>query len=125
MRFCILFGAAMVVALLAVTGIASAAPSGTSPYTCTGGDIPSGNYASITVTGFCDVVPDAEISVGDNLNVAAGAFFDAQSAPATITVGHNVTAGAGSVLGLGCQPFGFVPRAAHPCSVEETGHSVI
>jgi hypothetical protein len=124
MRSLILFGAAVVVALLGVTGIASAAPSG-SPYTCTGGDIPSGNYASITVTGFCDVVPDAVISVSGNLNVAPGAFFDAQSAPSTITVGHNVTAGAGSVFGLGCQPFGYVPHAAHPCAVEEEGHSVI
>jgi hypothetical protein len=127
MRSRILFGAAMVVALLGVTGIASAAPSGASPYTCTGGDIPSGNYASITVTGFCDVVPNAVINVTGNLNVAAGALFDAQSAPSTITVGHNVTAGAGSLLGLGCQPFGFVPHAAHPCTAEgyQDGHSVI
>src|SRR6516225_11685580 len=125
MRPRILLGAAMVVALLGITGTASAAPSGTQPYTCTGGDIPSGNYSSITVTGFCDVVPDAVINVSGNVNVAPGAVFDAQSAPSTITVGHNVTAGAGSLLGLGCQPFGFVPHAAHPCTVEEDGHSVI
>ena len=125
MRFRIVFGAAMVVALLGITGIASAAPSGTSPYTCTGGDIPSGNYSSITVTGFCDVVPDAVISISGNLKVAAGAFFDAQSAPSTITVGHNVIAGAGSVLGLGCQPFGYVAHAPHTCAIEPDGHSVI
>src|SRR5215813_10123128 len=111
MRFRILFGAAAAVALLGTTGIASAAPAGGSPYTCAGGDIPSGTYASITVTGFCDVVPDAVINVAGNLNVAAGALFDAQSAPSTISVGHNVTAGAGSLLGLGCQPFGYVPHA--------------
>jgi hypothetical protein len=53
--------------------------------------------------------------------------FDAQSAPSTITVGHNVTAATGSLLGLGCQPFGYVPHAAHPCSSPgfEDGHSVI
>src|SRR5689334_17628232 len=126
MRFRILFGAAMVVGLLATTGIASAAPS-SAPYTCTDGGIPSGTYASITVTGFCGVVPDAVINVVGNINVAAGAVFDAQSAPSTITVGHNVTAGAGSLLRLGCQPFGFVPHAAHPCTAEgyEDGHSVI
>ena len=123
MRF-ILFGAAMVVALLVVTGIASAVRPARI-FTCAGGDIPSGNYASITVTGFCDVVPHAVISIGDNLNVAAGAFFDAQSAPSTITVGHNVTAAAGSLLGLGCQPFGYVPHAAHPCAPGVTAHSVI
>lgn len=120
----ILFGAAMVVALLGITGIASAAPS-RSPYTCTGGDIPSGTYASITVTGFCDVVPDAVITVAGNLSVAPGAFFDAQSAPSTITIGHNVTAGAGSIVGLGCQPFGYVAHAPHTCAVEPDGHSVI
>ena len=125
MGFRSLFGVAMVVALLGVTGIASAAPSGAQPYTCTGGHIPSGSYASITVTGVCDVVPHAVISIGDNLNVAAGAVFDAQSAPSTITIGHNVTASAGSLLGLGCQPFGYVPHAAHPCTVEAMGHSVI
>jgi hypothetical protein len=52
--------------------------------------------------------------------------FDAQSAPSTITVGHNVTAGLGSLLGLGCQYFGYVPHAAHPCAVEpDTGFSAI
>lgn len=126
MRFRFLLGAAMVVGVLGITGIASAAPSGAQPYTCAGGDIPSGSYSSITVTGFCDVVPDAVISVVGNINVAPGALFDAQSAPSTITVGHNVTAGAGSLLGLGCQYFGYVPHAAHPCAVEsDTGFSVI
>jgi hypothetical protein len=51
----------------------------------------------------CNVVPDAVINVAGNIDVAAGAVLDAQSAPSTITVGHNVTAGAGSLLRLGCQ----------------------
>jgi hypothetical protein len=125
MKFRILVGAATVVALLVATGIASAAPSGASPYTCTGGDIGSGTYASITVTGFCDVVPDAVIKVVGNINVAAGGVFDAQSAPSTITVGHNVTAGAGSGLGLGCQA--NTAHAPHPCMAVgyENGASVI
>ena len=122
MKFRILFGAAMMVAssvavatgLVGTTSIASAHPSSTRPmaYTCTGGDfasgtftsIPSGNYASITVKGACQPAPDAVINVVGNINVAPGAVFDAQSAPSTITVGHNVTAGSGSLLGLGCQP---------------------
>jgi len=94
-------------------------------YTCTGGDIPSGNYASITVTGFCDVPADAVISVVGNLNVGAGAFLDAQSAPSTITVGHNVTAAAGSLVGLGCQPGSYTHNSGHACAVEPDGHSVI
>lgn len=71
------------------------------------------------------MVPDAVIQVAGNLNVAPGAFFDAQSAPATVTVGRNVTAAAGSVVGLGCQPRSLVQNSAHPCTVEPEGHSVI
>ena len=127
MRRLVLLMTALVTAtgiVVASTGVAGAAPSST-PYTCAGGDIPSGTYASITVTGFCDVVPDAVINVVGNLDVAAGAFFDAQSAPSTITVGHNVTAAAGSIFGLGCQPFGYVAHAPHTCAIEPDGHSVI
>jgi hypothetical protein len=121
MRFRILFGAAVVVGLLGTTGIAGAA--GAAGYTCTSGDIASGNYASITVTGFCDVVPDAVINVVGNINVASGAVFNAQSVASTITVGHNVTAGAGSGLGLGCQT--NTVAAPHPCRLEPNGNSVI
>ena len=123
MRSRILLGAAVVVALLGTTGIASAAPSGVAPYTCAGGDIPTGNYASITVTGLCGVVPDAVINVVGNINVAAGAVFDAEAVASTITVGHNVTAAAGSGLGLGCQS--NVAHAPHPCRFEPAGNSVI
>jgi hypothetical protein len=84
-------------------------------YTCTGGEIPSGNYASITVTGFCSVPADAVIHVVGNVNVEAGAMLDAQSAPSTITVDRNVTAAAGSFLGLGCQPPSFTGNSGHPC----------
>ena len=92
-------------------------------YTCTGGEIPSGNYASVTVTGVCDVPADAVISVVGNVTVAAGAKLDAQSAPSTITVGRNVIAVRGSLLGLGCQP--DTDHAGHPCTVEPDGHSTI
>ena len=114
-------GAAALV--LSGTALASAAGSSTSPYTCTGGDIPSGSYASITVTGFCNVPDNAVITVVGNVNVAAGAVLDAQSAPSTITVGHNVTAAPGSLLGLGCQP--NAAHVGHPCTVEPDGHSTI
>src|SRR5207302_181036 len=75
MRFRIALGAVMVMGLCAVVaaGIASAAPPNN--YTCSGGSIPGGNYASITVTGFCDVVPDAVINVSGNINVAPDALF--------------------------------------------------
>lgn len=140
MKSRILFGAAVMASSAAVsTGlvgtatVASAAPSGPA-YTCSGGDfasgtftsIPSGNYASITVTGVCNIVPDAVINVVGNINVASGAVLDAQSAPSTITVGHNVTAASGSVLALGCQPTNTIGMfAGVPCVVEPDGHTDI
>ncbi len=144
MKFRILFGAAMMVAssvamatgLVGTTGIASAHPSSTRPmaYTCTGGDfasgnltsIPSGIYASITVKGACAVAPDAVITVVGNVKVASGAVLDAQSAPSTITVRHNVTAAPGSLLGLGCLPNPTATSTTgHPCTVDPTGSSNI
>ena len=102
-----------------------AAVSWVSPaaYTCTGGDfatqnltsIPSGTYASITVKGACPVAPDAVITVIGNINVAPGAVLDAQTFQSTITVRHNVTAGPGSFLGLGCLPNPPGHTTGHPC----------
>jgi hypothetical protein len=121
----------LVIAVLVVPGVARA--SGTA-YTCTGGDfasgnftsIPSGNYSSITVTGVCNIQTDAVINVVGNINVAAGAVLDAQSAPSTITVGHNVTAASGSLLGMGCQPTNTIGMfAGVPCAADPTGHTTI
>ena len=112
------------VGLVGATGIASAA-AGKTVYTCSGGDfasghftsIPSGNYDRISVTGVCNIVPGAVINVAGNIDVAPGAVLDAQSASSTITVGHNITAGAGSLLGLGCQPTNTIGMfAGVPCS---------
>ena len=52
-------------------------------------------------------------------------MLDAQSAPATITVGHNVTAAPGSMVGLGCQPPAYTGNSGHPCETEPDGHSTI
>jgi|GEM_PF-5046236 len=46
-----------------------------------------------------------------------------QDVASTITIGHNVTAGAGSVLGLGCQPNDAHQRDS--CGFEPDGTSVI
>jgi hypothetical protein len=120
-------GVVAVVGTLALSGgPAFAAPSNSAPYTCTGGAIPSGNYASITVTGACGVQTDAVINVVGNVNVASGAIFDAQSAPSTITIGHNVTAAPGSLLGMGCQPTNTIGMfAGVPCTADPTGHTTI
>jgi hypothetical protein len=96
-----------------------------SAYTCTGGSVPSGTYASMTVTGACTVTADAVISVVGNVNVAAGATLDAQTAPSTIKIGRNVTAAPGSLVGLGCQPPSYTGNSAHECAVNPDGHSDI
>lgn len=94
-------------------------------YTCTGGLIPSGTYKEVTVTGACAVAAEAVITVTGSVHVLAGAVLDAQSAPATITVRHDVEAERGSLVGLGCQPPALTGNSAHPCEVEPDGHSTI
>ncbi len=119
---------AAVGALALSGGPASAAGTSTlapAAYTCTGGDIPSGSYLRITVKGACSVPADAKVRVAGNVFVAAGATFDAQSAPSKITVGGNVIGAAGSLVGLGCQPEVYTGNSAHPCTVEPDGHSTI
>ena len=121
-------------ALLSGPAAASASPrGGPMPYTCTGGDfasgnltpIPSGTYASITVKGVCAPAPNAVINVFGNVNVAPGAVLDAQSAPSTITVGHDVLAAPGAILGLGCLPNPVGHMTGHPCTVDPTESSNI
>jgi hypothetical protein len=73
----------------------------------------------------CSVTADAVISVVGNVNVAAGAMLDAQSAPSTITVGRNVTGAAGSIIGLGCQPPAATGNSAHECIDDPDGISDI
>ncbi|HET7901938.1 MAG TPA: hypothetical protein VFL59_12195 [Candidatus Nanopelagicales bacterium] len=116
----------LVIAAAIALVIGSSAPvsAATSPpsYTCTGGDFATGNlvhihsgtYASLTIAGACDVDPWATITIVGNLTVEAGAVFDAQTVPSTITVGHNVIAGTGALLGLGCQP-DQPHKAGHEC----------
>jgi hypothetical protein len=114
-------------ALASSGGTAAAAPSSKVPiaYTCTGGDFGSGIYASITIAGACAVTPNATVTVIGNVNVDSDAVFDAQSAPSKITVGGDITAASGSLLGLGCQPNPPKHTTGHPCTVEKHRHSTI
>ena len=110
---------------LALSSAPALAAPGGGAYTCTGGEVPSGTYSSIMVTGPCSVAAGATITVKGNVTVTSGAMFDAQTAPAAITIGHNVTALKGSMLGLGCQPPELVGNSAHPCAADPAGHSTI
>ena len=137
----LLIGVAVVMGFVAPMGAlafsggpAMAAPIIKAPmaYTCSGGDlqtgtfvtIPSGTYASISVTGACRPESHSVITVIGDINVAPGAVFDAQTFPSTITVGHDVTAGPGSLLGLGCLPNPPGHTTGHPC-IEANGNATI
>lgn len=86
-------------ALIIPAGPATAAPNST---TCGNGELPSGTYTSVLVTGDCTVPAGAKITIRGNLTVARGAVFDAQNAPSDITIGGSVFGGRGSMVGLGC-----------------------
>ena len=123
-----ILGIAVTAGALVLSGAPAMAATSNPPrpaaYTCTGGDIPSGHYASVTVKGACAVAANAVIRVSGDVNVKAGATLDAQSAPSRITVGRNVNVARGALLGLGCQP-DFPDRSGHPCTVEPKRHSTI
>ena len=94
-------------------------------YRCTGGEIPSGSYERITVTGACSVAAGAVIHVSGDVRVRAGATLDAQSAPSTITIRGDVTGARGSTVGLGCQPPSATGNSAHECALDPQGQSTI
>lgn len=131
MRFrvalCMVSLVAMVAAGLGTTGVANATGSRRwwAPYTCTGGEIGSGTYANIRVTGACTVAADAVVRDFGSVEVAPGATLDAQGAPSTIFVGGDVFASAGSLLELGCQPNPPGHMTAHPCTTDPSGSSDI
>jgi len=116
---------ALVAASSLVFAGGAAAAGGRRAYTCAGGVIPSGTYASIIVAGPCSVAADAVIDVTGSVRVLPGAMLDAQSAPATITVGRNVTSEPGSMVGLGCQPPEYTHNSGHTCETDPEGHSTI
>jgi hypothetical protein len=103
-----LVGSAVV--LFAVPAVmASAAPR---PYTCAGGSVPSGTYATLTITGFCQV-DSGSVSVVRDVSVNAGAALLAVFSGSNLTVGRNLTVGDHGILALGCLPESF-PCFNHP-----------
>lgn len=116
---------ALVIASTLVLAAGSASARGPAAYKCSGGDIPSGNYSDVIVAGPCSVGTGAVVKVTGSVIVLRGAMLDAQSSPATITVGHDVLAAPDSMVGLGCQPPSLTGNSAHPCADDPEGHSDI
>jgi hypothetical protein len=109
---------AAVLALAGVTTLATASQADGWQSVCTDGDIASGTYKNLKITGDCTVPEGAVVHVVHNLKVARGASFAADSAPSTVHIGGNVVARAGSFFGLGC-------TRAHGCEKGDTSHTSV
>lgn len=106
-RLAMLLGSA-VLAIGSVTALTQASQADDWGSVCAGGDIATGTYQNLTVTGQCTVPAGAEVTIVHNLKVEPGGMFVADMAPSTIHVGGNVVGERGSFVGLGC-------TAAHGC----------
>jgi len=72
---------------------------------CKGGDIASGTYETLVITGYCVIPDDAKVVVKDNLVLKRGAVLNAVTL-ATVHVHGNVRVGHRAILGLGCTVIG-------------------
>ncbi len=115
-----------VLAFMAVAGFIGLPAAGALPvnhtpgaYTCSGGNIPAGTYASVTVAGVC-YMPAGNVVIQHDLTVDPHSLLDATAPgdpastpllPATVAVGGNISVGKGAVLFLGCSPFIACPAA--------------
>jgi hypothetical protein len=105
---------------LVLGGAVPASAAGDDNFTCSGNFafIPAGNYGSLTIEGFCLVVPTGNVNVTHNVVVAPGAVLLTNYPPfpplglpgiANISVGGNVIVQSGAVLLMGiCKPPSFV-----------------
>lgn len=111
MRLRVLIGLGAVLAFSLVGSSALAAKPG--GYTCAGGLIPSGTYASLTVTGNC--LFGGDVTVNGNVTVVDGAVLNdhAFSFADHVLINGNVRVGKGAVLGLGS----YDPFAVHDTTV--------
>jgi hypothetical protein len=76
--------------------------AGAKPATCSGGEIASGTYSSLRVTGDCTFADGGSVTINGNLTVAPGGILnDHALSTATVHVKGNATVGKGGVLGLG------------------------
>lgn len=94
-------------AVLALSGLTAVASAAQAPSVTCDGELSSGTYQNVTVTGTCTVPDGAQVTVQHNISVESGAMFDA-STHSTLTVGRNVSGAPGSTVALGC-------TFAHPC----------
>jgi hypothetical protein len=111
-RLLVLSGVALISLLASPLTAGAGSDKDAGSYVCTGGNIPTGTYSSVRVTGIC-YVPTGLVKVKGNLTVAPGALLDATSPaglfvgspanlPGIVQVGGNIRVQKGAVLFLGC-----------------------
>ena len=92
------------VALVAMALAGSALAGKPGQETCSGGDIASGTYNGLIVTGNCTIPNGATVTVDGNVTVADGAVLYAVTM-STVNITGNVKVGRGAIFGLGCSFF--------------------
>jgi hypothetical protein len=83
--------------------------------TCSSGNIASGTYYGLVVTGNCTVAAGTTVAVQGDLVLAPGATFNAFSM-STVTVSGDVRVGSGATLWLGCTLTSIPGGGATPCT---------
>ncbi|HXW33812.1 MAG TPA: hypothetical protein VEJ87_04480 [Acidimicrobiales bacterium] len=115
-RFGLILIAGLALLSLPVATGSAAAVSPASSYTCSGGNIPPGTYASVNVTGVC-FFPSGSLVVEGDVTVEANSLLDAaspapsQPLPGIVTVDGNTVVEQGGVLLLGCNAAFVCPSA--------------
>jgi hypothetical protein len=93
--------------MVAVPGVASAAPSSFGAVTCHGGSVVPGTYKSLKVTGIC-AVDAGNVQVRGDVTVATGGGLNAGFGHSNITIGGDLVVRWKGLLVLGCEPVAFV-----------------
>lgn len=104
----------MLAGVLLVSPASALASSAGGAYTCAGGALPGGVYASVVVTGPCQVVAGS-VTVNGNLSIATGGALYAAFDGNDVSVAGNLTVDTNGVLVLGCDAEAF------PCLDNPTG----
>ena len=83
--------------------------------TCPSGNIASGTYYGLVVTGDCTVAAGTMVAVEGDLVLAPGSTFNAFSM-STVTVSGDARVGSGATLWLGCTLTSIPGGGASPCT---------
>src|SRR5579864_3639098 len=108
-----LLAAGSVAAAMSVAGATVAAAA--SNATCSSGSVAAGTYASLTITGFCNV-DSGDVTVQNDVTITPGGGLNAAFSGSNLTVAGSLKVNSG-LLVLGCEPQAF------PCFNDPNGQA--